>query len=77
MRPRVTLSSLPSISHHEPVVAEPGAHGAVHDDSQGVDRVEAETDGDEGGRVVERGLHWMHGSSTEEHHRQRKKNELV
>ena len=39
---------------------QPGPHGAVHDDGQSVDRVEAETDGDEGSRVVEGGLHWVH-----------------
>ena len=39
---------------------QPGPHGAVHDDGQSVDRVEAETDRYEGGGVVEGGLHRVH-----------------
>ena len=39
---------------------QPGAHGTVDDDSQGVDRVQPKGDGDEGSGVVERGLNRVH-----------------
>ena len=45
---------------HEPVMTQPGPHGTVHDDSQGMDGMEAKADGDEGRGVVEGGLHGMH-----------------
>ena len=42
------------------IMSQPGSHGAVHDDPQGVDRMKAEADRDEGGGVVERRLHRVH-----------------
>ena len=49
----------------EPVMTQPGSDTAVHDDGETVDRVEAQHDGDEGGGVVERGLHRVHAGARE------------
>ena len=49
----------------EPVMTQPGPEAAVHDDGEAVDGVEAEHDGDEGGGVVEAGLHRVHAGAGE------------
>ena len=49
----------------EPVMTQPGSDTAVHDDGETVDRVEAQHDGDEGGGVVEAGLHRVHAGARE------------
>ena len=49
----------------EPVMTQPGSVTAVHDDGEAVDRVEAQHDGDEGGGVVEAGLHRVHAGARE------------
>ena len=49
----------------EPVMTQPGFDTAVHDDGEAVDGVEAEHDGDEGGGVVEAGLHRVHAGARE------------
>ena len=49
----------------EPVMTQPGPEAAVHDDGEAVDGVEAEDDRDEGGGVVERGLHRVHAGARE------------
>ena len=55
----------PTAGPVEPVVTQPGPEAAVHDDGEAVDRVEAQQDGDEGGGVVERRLHWVHAGPRE------------
>ena len=49
----------------EAVMTEPGAEATVQDDGEAVDGVEAEDDRDEGGGVVERGLHRVHAGARE------------
>ena len=49
----------------ESVMTQPGTEAAVHDDGEAVDRVEAEHDGDQGGGVVEAGLHRVHAGAGE------------
>ena len=55
----------PTAGPVEPVVTQPGPEAAVHDDSEAVDRVEAEHHGDQGGGVVEAGLHRVHAGARE------------
>ena len=49
----------------EAVMTEPGPEAAVQDDGDGVDRVEAQHDGDQRGGVVEAGLHRVHAGAGE------------
>ena len=55
----------PTAGPVEPVMTQPGPEAAVHDDSEAVDRVEAEHHGDQGGGVVEAGLHRVHAGARE------------
>ena len=48
--------------HLKPVITKPGSGGEVHDAADGDEWVEAEDNGDEGGRVVEAALNRVHAA---------------